>query len=168
MEDFHFGTVEMGFSGVKGLKRDKGALILGNSKIIFKGSARFGSGSVIRADNGVITFGKNFSCSNGCFYSCSQALSFGDNVLVGWNVNIRDADGHTLYHDCKKVSSIKPVCIGNHVWIAANVDILKGVSIPDGCVVAYRSCLTKPIDIEKCLVAGYPAKIIRNNIEWRI
>ena len=52
------------------------------------------------------------------------------------------------------------------MWIAANVDILKGVHVGDGCVIGYRSCLTKSIEDEHCLIAGYPAKILKRNIFW--
>ena len=96
----------------------------------------------------------------------SEGITFGENVLLGWNINVRDSDGHMMYHDGQKVPSFKPVYIGNHVWIASCVDILKGVTIPDGSVVAYRSCLTKPFAEKNALIAGYPAKIVRTDIEW--
>lgn len=57
--------------------------------------------------------------------------------------------------------------IGEHVWIASYVDVLKGVNIPDGSVIAYRSCVTKAFNEKGSLIAGYPAKVIRDNIEWK-
>lgn len=162
-------SVEIGFSGVRGMRREKGALILGeNGSIEFKGSACMSVGTIIRVDSGSLIFGNKFSCNNSCFISCTEGITFGDNVLIGWNVNIRDSDGHTMIRDGEKMESLKKVTIGDHVWIASYVDILKGAAIPDGCVVAYRSCVTKSIDKKNCLVGGYPAKIIRENVDWEI
>ena len=72
-----------------------------------------------------------------------------------------------MYENEKKVSQL-PVEIGNHVWIAAFVDILKGVNIPSDSVVAYRSCVTKPFFNEHSLIAGYPAKQIKEQVNWNI
>lgn len=44
--------------------------------------------------------------------------------------------------------------------------ILKGVTIGDGAVVAAGSVVTHAIP-KRCLVGGNPAKIIRENIEWK-
>ena len=51
------------------------------------------------------------------------------------------------------------ISIGNDVWIASNVVILKGVSIGDGSVIAAGSVVTKSID-SYTVVAGVPAKEI--------
>ena len=53
------------------------------------------------------------------------------------------------------------------MWIASFVDILKGVVIPDGCVIGYRSCLTGLYTSKNSLIAGYPAREIQGNIEWK-
>lgn len=63
--------------------------------------------------------------------------------------------------------SHKPVHIGNHVWIASEVKILKGVSIADGCVIALGSIVTKSFDEENILIGGFPAKKIQDNVSWK-
>ena len=59
----------------------------------------------------------------------------------------------------------KPVRIGNHVWIGENSMVLKGVAIGDGAVVAASSVVTRDVP-PRCLVAGAPAKVVREDIEW--
>ena len=54
--------------------------------------------------------------------------------------------------------NIKEAVFGDDVWIAADGDILKEVRIGNGNVVAYRSCVTKSIEDDRCLIRGYPAK----------
>ena len=162
------GRVFVGFSGTEGIQPIKSTqLFIGKSgQIVFEGKAVLASSTTVRVDSGVCTFGNHFNCNTNCFISCTRKVTFGSNCLLGWNVNVRDSDGHVIITNGKKGDSSKPVKIGNNVWIAANVDILKGVTIGSGNVVGYRSCVTKSIHEHNCLVAGYPAKVIKNNIEW--
>ena len=102
-------------------------------------------------------------------FFCDNITTIGNDVLIGWNVNIRSSDGHHIYDTVTKLNNpiVKPVTIGNHVWIASNVDILKGSYIPDNCVVAYRSCVLSRFTTPHCIISGYPAKVLRENISWK-
>ena len=141
------------------------------SKLIFNGNADLATGISIRVEqNGIIEFGKNFVCNKSCFFASCKEIHFGDDCILGWNVNIRDVDGHNIY-ECNgdyinRTNHHKAVYIGNHVWIAAFVDILKGAKISDDSIVAYRSCVIKKHEEKNSLIGGYPAKIIRNNLYW--
>ena len=44
--------------------------------------------------------------------------------------------------------------------------ILPGVTIGDGAIVAAGAVVTKDVP-EKCMVAGVPAKVIKENVEWK-
>lgn len=162
-----FGIVSIGFQGTEGLEKRRTSIIIKEGSIRFKGKASLCSGTSIRVDAGNLVFGNEFSCNNNCFFSCSIGITFGEDVLLGWNINVRDSDGHIIYESGIKKESVKPVNIGNHVWIASLVDILKGVEIPDGCVIGYRSCLTGSYINRNSLIAGYPAREIQKNIEWK-
>lgn len=163
----NFASVSIGFSGSDGVTKGKTSIIVNDGKIIFKGNCNISSGTSIRVDAGKLIFGREFSCNSNCFFSCTRGISFGKNVLLGWNVNVRDSDGHKIIKDGKEKISIKPVEIGNHVWIAAYVDILKGSIIPEGCVIGYRSCVTGAFKNQNTLIAGFPAKEIQSGIEWK-
>lgn len=163
------GRVHIGGRGSKGIEPHRHTyIIIGEEgKIVFNGCANIAAGTTVRVDAGVLTFGNNFHCNTNCLISCTQKITIGNNVLLGWNVNIRDSDGHTIIHGDVYKKSLKPVMIGDHVWICAYVDILKGVSISNDCVVAYRSCVTKTFkDYPNSLIAGQPAKIIQSDINW--
>jgi acetyltransferase-like isoleucine patch superfamily enzyme len=60
---------------------------------------------------------------------------------------------------------IEPIKIGNHVWIGMNSTILKGVTLGDNSIVAAGSVVTKSFP-NNVLIAGVPAKIIKENINW--
>ena len=161
--------IHFGFGGSFGIcaNRQEYLNIGKQGKIVFNGPAAFAPGFSIRVDEGVLVFGAYFSCNKNCFFSCTSGMSFGNEVLVGWNSNFRDSDGHIMTHNSIEKPFLKPVRIGNHVWIASEVDILKGVEIPDECVVGYRSCVTKKFDEPNCLIGGYPAGVIQKGITWK-
>ena len=90
-------------------------------------------------------------------------MKFGKDVLLGWNINIRDSDGHKIIETSNK-KIINNINIGNHVWICSNVDILKGTQIGDNCIIGYRSLVCGLKCEDGKLIAGVPAKIIKNDV----
>lgn len=81
---------------------------------------------------------------------------------------MRDSDGHTIIKNGVAQPSVKPVTIGNHVWIASESHILKGTVIPDDCVVGYDSLVNSEFTTTNAIIAGHPAQIVAKNIEWQI
>lgn len=54
--------------------------------------------------------------------------------------------------------------IGNDVWLGANVVVLRGVTIGDGCIVAANAVVTKDIP-PYSIAGGIPARVIRPRVE---
>lgn len=98
-----------------------------------------------------------------CKIRCYEEITIGEGVAISENFNIWDDDAHQIINGRK---SKKPIVIGNKVWIGTNVTILKGVTIGDGAVVAAGSVVTKDVP-PKCLAAGIPAKVIKENVSWK-
>lgn len=92
-----------------------------------------------------------------------ESVKIGNGVNIAWDCNILDRDYHKFQSDTEK---IKPVVIEDHVWIACGVTILKGVTIGEGAVVAAGSVVTHDVP-KRALVAGNPAKVIKENISWQ-
>ena len=160
--------IKIGFFGSEAICEHKSIFFMnkkGKGKVVFNGKAKFSSGVVLFNNTGTTTFGKNFSANKNCFISCDNEIIFGNDCLLGWNINIRDSDGHKIYPSKNAKKNIK---IGNHVWICANVNILKNNTIGDNCVVGYNSCLSGISSGDNKLICGYPAKVIKENIEWEI
>lgn len=141
-------------------------------RLVFEGTARFAPHFSVLIDNAEMSIGSGFSCNNGCSFSCLDGIAIGENCLLGGDIEIRDSDGHTIYeldaeqHLVEK-DNTKPVKIGDHVWLCSHVRISKGVRIGNDCVVAHSSICTRALEGNHKLIAGFPAKVIKDNIQWK-
>lgn len=135
-----------------------------------KGSIHIGQGAILCVKStGNLFLGQNFAISGTSTIVCTENISFGDNVQLSWNSLIMDSDAHSIIDSIDTLQQkTLPVIIGSHVWIAANVTILKGVYIANNCVVAGNSLLNKKYDTDNALIAGVPARIIKHIKTWRI
>ena len=97
---------------------------------------------------------------NGAHISASTSVTMGNNVRIGPYSVIIDDDFHTA-GNYDKAGKTGAIVIGNDVWIAMGVTVLKGVTIGDGASVATGSVVTKDV-LPYTLVAGVPAKLIKH------
>ena len=140
-----------------------------NSKIIFSGEAEFAYGIILNVlNNGSIIIGDGFYCNKNCSIVSSQKIMIGNNVLMGWNVSIRDNDGgtHKIYVNGMVKDSEAGIPIADHCWLCANSTVLKGVTLASDIVVAYDSCVTKSFPDSNIIIAGSPATVVRRNVMW--
>lgn len=88
--------------------------------------------------------------------------------MLSSNVTIRTGDGHSII-DTKSGKRINPaddIVIGNHVWIGFNSIVLKGAKIADNCIVGAASLINKEHSTSGCVLAGTPARVVREGITW--
>ncbi len=95
---------------------------------------------------------------------CYGEIRVGEGVQIAPDVVIRDSDNHRVSGQ-RTVAA--PICIGNHVWIGMNSIVLKGVRVGDGAVIGAGAVVTHDVP-DRCLVAGVPARVIRENVEWEL
>lgn len=98
-----------------------------------------------------------------------KSVTIGKACMISRGIEIRATDVHKVYDTDSNVRLNKAhtdVILGDHIWIAANVTISKNVSIASGCIIAAGAFVNKPITMPNCMVAGTPAKIMRQNVRW--
>ena len=113
-------------------------------------------------DEGTEIGGANLVCCGE-----STSISIGKNNLWAHNIELRTCDGHDIILNNKVINQEKSIVIANHVWLAENVKILKGVSIAEDSVVGMNSLVTSNVYPQNVIMAGNPAKVIKNNISWK-
>ena len=161
--------IELGEGGSVGYPANKGTLrILPGGQIIFKGAAYFAAGTMLRVDKGcVMTFGEGVNANKNCSFWCSERVEIGKDCLFGYDVVIRDGDGHTIRYEGRENESVTaPISIGAHCWIGAKASLLKGAVVPPGCVVGYNSVVLSAFEHPRALLGGYPARELRQNVTW--
>lgn len=140
----------------------------GSSKIIFGGDFSMVYGGCLKATGGgVLKMGDKVTFNTHSKVLCSHETTIGNNVRLGWNVTLKDGDGHPICDEEGQIfNQSKPIIIGNNVWVGSEVTLLKGTVIPDGSVVGYGSIVTKAFNEENVIIVGSPAKIVKHNIRW--
>lgn len=112
--------------------------------------------------NSQVSLGTNSGIGVNC--EVYGPVTIGDNVMMGPDVVIYTNNHSTARTDITMIEQgyeeVKPVVIGNDVWIGKRVIILPGVTIGNGCVIGAGSIVTKDVS-DFTVVAGNPATIIR-------
>jgi acetyltransferase-like isoleucine patch superfamily enzyme len=120
---------------------------------------------VVRADTdaepGRVRIGDDVQIEGYFSVAAAESVTIGNSVLIGSNVAIRDHD-HGIapdVHRARQPLVAEPVEIGDFVWIAQNVVVLKGVTIGKNAVVGANAVVTRSVE-EGAIVAGVPARQI--------
>jgi acetyltransferase-like isoleucine patch superfamily enzyme len=93
---------------------------------------------------------------NACMITAKAEVEIGRRVLIGMGCRIFDSDQHPV--DMKHPEVTTPVRIGDHAWLAADVLVLRGVTIGSESIVAARSVVRSPVE-PHTVAAGNPAKV---------
>lgn len=95
-------------------------------------------------------------------------ISIGRDCMFAYDIDVRTGDSHSILDvkSGKRINYAADVNIGNHVWVASHVMILKGVNILNDCVIAAGSVVTRSVDEQNVIYAGNPARVVKKNISW--
>lgn len=141
------------------------------AKAVFKGTFRVSKGTVMHLfQDAQFIVGDGFSANANLLISCSEKITIGEQCLLGWDITLMDSEGgHSILRAdiMEPMTKSKPIIIGNHVWLGAESSILKGTEIGDGCVVGFKSNVCGIKVKSNNIIAGNPAKIIKEGYTWK-
>jgi acetyltransferase-like isoleucine patch superfamily enzyme len=99
--------------------------------------------------------------------SVAEAVRIGRHCLLAGGVSIADYDGHPLNAEARRagetspLAEVRPVTIGDDVWIGTGATILKGVIVGDRAIVGAHAVVTKDVPPDT-VVAGNPARVVKS------
>ena len=158
-----FAKLITGVKQVKKSRTETRILLENNASLTVDGNFSIYANSYIRVfPNSHLILHGGFINEN-VQISCGDTIEIGEGATIGRDVCIRSYDGHTIEEEGYKIAA--PIKIGKHVWIGQGATILKGVTIGDGSIVASGAIVTKDVPPHS-IVAGVPAKVIKERIMW--
>lgn len=126
----------------------------GKSTIAF--AARFTERPTLR-------IGSRTLISHNCLFTIAQEVSIGSDCMIASDAFIFDSSGHPADPAARLAKlppapeEIRPVRIGNNVWIGRRATIFPGVTVGEGSVVSAGAVVTSDVP-PYTLVAGNPAR----------
>ncbi len=130
--------------------------VLMDGKIDIKFGARFSRTPTFRV-------GSHTGIGHDSSFLIGKAITIGDHCRIAAGVQMFDSSGHPLDPDDRKAGlpprdeDVRPITIGNNVWIGRDAVIFPGVTIGDGAVVSARSVVMNDVPANS-VFAGNPAR----------
>ena len=101
---------------------------------------------------------QRFILGDGSIITTSHKIDFSDRVEFGKRVILGGRNSSLWTHNRQQT---KPIIIGDYSYIGSEIRIAPGGEIPPKCIVGIGSVITKKFEEEYYLIAGVPAKAIK-------
>lgn len=145
----------------------------------------FGSGNTVKNDIAINFWGapekepsgSQIIIGNGNYFNGSgnsiigpltTSIIIGNGNLFAGNIKIWGRNDHIVY-DCnskERLNNDADINLGSNNWICEAATILPGAGLKDNSILALGSILNKDIPKSNVLIAGVPAKIKREGVNW--
>lgn len=146
--------------------------IHGHGRILLGNHVAFGGKPIIIFGNRgetepEISIGDNTFIGHMVQFSCSKSIKIGRHCLLAEGVQLLDYDGHPLDAEQRRAgvptpaSQIRPVVLGDDVWVGTRAAILKGVTVGDRSVIGAGAVVRQSVPPD-VVVAGNPARIVKH------
>ncbi len=148
--------------------------VLGNrNRILLSNNISFNQGGILWIEDDycelIIGEHTSFEDTHIAVTEPNSKITIGSDCMFANDIDIRTGDSHSILdaQTNERINYAQNVAIADHVWVGSHVSILKGAKILSNSIVATRSVVTKMFDQEGVLLAGTPAKIIKDTITWK-
>lgn len=144
---------------------------VGLQNVVIGSKCEFGSNLILTVwGDGFVIIGDNCHFGDNNQITASNGITIGNNLLTGSNVLFSDNSHGQSVKDQLAIAPILrplyskgPIKIGDNVWLGQNCCILGGITIGDSAIIGANSVVTHDVPAN-CIVAGVPAKIIKEMI----
>ena len=161
------GMIKLGKAIVETNQDAIGFVYENRGGILRIGKGEMGSGCAISIQKDAeLTIGNFLHATSRGKIICSSKITIGKYFRLGWEGLIMDTDWHSIYNLSTKTFSqkSKEIIIGDYVWLATGVSVMKGSKIPNFTIVAGKSLVNREFEEECSLYAGSPAKLIKTGL----
>ena len=159
------------FNGTNYFKRCKFYITGNNNQIIIKDKVcGYDATFIIEDSNGSIEVGYKTLFAGKIEIASTEGadISIGEQCLFSSEIDIRNGDSHSIFdQNGSRINKAEDICIGDHVWVGHRAMILKGVVILNHSVVGAGAIVTSKFARPNVVLAGSPAKIIKEKICWK-
>lgn len=94
-------------------------------------------------------------------------ITLGENCMLSGDITMDVSDMHSILdiETGERINPPRDILIGDHVWLAQGVRVLKGAQIGQDCIIGSRSMVIGAIPAQS-LAVGAPARVIRRGVTW--
>jgi acetyltransferase-like isoleucine patch superfamily enzyme len=139
----------------------RGAIILGDDVLIdgkccFHFAARY-------SERPTLTIGDHTAIGHNCRFTVANRIEIGRDCRIASDVWMFDSPGHPSDPELRRlgappaVGDVRPIVVGNNVWVGGRSIIFPGVTIGEGSIISAGSVVTNEIP-PFTVVAGNPAR----------
>ncbi|MDB5256379.1 MAG: putative acetyltransferase [Chitinophagaceae bacterium] len=152
--------------GINFMSDKQTVVYLGPQSALYVYSCEFMKGChLVLMDYAKMYVGYNTYINEDSTVEVRSKLFIGNGSALSKQIYITDSDMHKIIENGKEKTHTSPIFIGNKVWIGLRSVVLKGVSIGNNTVVAANSTVVKNVAAGQ-VVAGMPAKVVKENVTW--
>ena len=138
---------------------------IGRNVMIYEGSyiSVKGDNCQLKIDDGTTIGSARFFMEEG-----NTSIEVGKDCMFGRAVCLNTTDFHSIVDAVtrQRINPPENIRIGDHVWLGYGVTVSKGGEVGSNSVVGEQSLVTKAFTQNHVVIAGIPAKILKENIDW--
>lgn len=124
---------------------------------------------VVKGNRQTVSFGDHSTAAD-VYILCQERcdVHIGRWCMFSRKIEIRTTDAHSVVDlsSGKRLNRPESIVIGDHVWIGVGSVISKGAQVPADSIVGAMSFVNARFSRSNVILAGVPARVVREGITW--
>lgn len=161
------GDIELGCDQLKGSRAETRVRLRENAVWSNEGGCCISYGSTLEILPGAVLDSRFFTMNSDSTVIAAKRIQIGQDVMIGRGVIIYDSDHHSIRNgEGEVVNPDAPILIGDHVWLATHVTVLKGASIGNGSVIGANTAVHGAVEPNSMCQTDSTLKSRKNYGTW--